>query len=263
MAAIKTLIGITLGIALAVGQVSYAGAAPQYDPLIGTIDEVTEGTDANGDPVIIVKYTDEDGLHHTISMSPEQADTLGLITWDPITEEVISIDVVAGDPINLTGAQLEELNPCGDAEHPVVGALCGVFFAYLGASAETIAGWHADGFGFGVITQALFMARQLEGDMTMAGLILEAKKSGDYSGFGDEYAEITNWGQFKKAVMAGEDKSMTNQGAIMSGRVLPPTLSTPAATTTTLTTTVQGKGHGKGDQHGKGGEHGKGKGKGK
>jgi hypothetical protein len=54
MAAIKTLIGITLGIALAVGQVSYAGAAPQYDPLIGTIDEVTDGTDANGDPVINV-----------------------------------------------------------------------------------------------------------------------------------------------------------------------------------------------------------------
>jgi hypothetical protein len=124
-------------------------------------------------------------------MSPEQADTLGLITWDPITEEVISIDVVAGDPINLTGAQLEELNPCGDAEHPVVGALCGVFFPYLGASAETIAGWHADGFGFGVITQALFMAQHLEGDEFcrvdppgQEDLVTTADR--------EEYAEITN-----------------------------------------------------------------------
>jgi hypothetical protein len=139
------------------------------------------------------------------------------VTDDPVVNPAV---VFGTTEINLGGYDLEEVDPCAEAEHPVVGALCGVFFPYLGASSEMIAGWHADGFGFGVITQALFMAQQLEGDMTMAGLILEAKKSGDYSGFGDEYAEITNWGQFKKAVMAGENKSMTNQGAIMSG-VLP------------------------------------------
>jgi hypothetical protein len=79
-----------------------------------------------------------------------------------------------------------------------------------------VQGYHEDGYGFGVIAQAMWMSKSLgEGDMADSGLILEAKKTGDYSAFVlPDGSTPTNRGQFKKAVM-GKDKK--NLGFIVSG----------------------------------------------
>jgi len=249
----KKSLGVALALVLALVQVSQVFAAPAQDPLVGTVDTITvEGTGTAA--LVIVSYTDTDGYHHLVSLSLADAAALGLVSVDPVTLEFTGFLVGPGSPISLTGATFEELDACGTAEHPVGGALCSVFFPFLGASYEQIAAWHDAGFGFGVITQALFMAQKLGGDAAMADAILAAKGSGDYSALG--YPDISNWGQFKKAVTAGDDKSMTNLGAVMSGRVQPPTLSSAA---TLSTTGESGNGHGKSGEHGKSGQHGKGK----
>ena len=270
MPSMKSILGIALAVALALGQVAQVSAAPVQDPtgdpLSGEIVSITsEGTGTEA--LIIVEYKDAEGYYHTVSLTLEEAETLGLVTVNPVTGELESIVAGPGDPIDLTGAEFTEVNACEGTAHPVAGALCGVFFPSMGVGGEMITGWHADGYGFGVIAQALFMAKQLDGDTAMAELILQAKKEGNYGGFGEEYVEITNWGQFKKAVTSGEDKSMTNLGAVMSGRIEAPVIATattePTITTstnTTLLTDLRGKGHGKGGHHGRGGEHGKGKG---
>jgi hypothetical protein len=251
------LVGALLGVVVALSLVTQAFAAPLSDPLVGTIDSITEDTSVSPS-IIVVKYTDGDGMQHTVNLSLDEAANLGLVTLDQ-NGALVTIDAVAGDSIDLTGATFEEVDVCAGDGNAVASALCDFFSSSLGVDAATIQGWHDDGFGYGLIAQALFAAQKLGGDMALADEILQAKKSGDYSGLGlPDDVNITNWGQFRKYVMSGEDKSMTNLGAVMSGRA------EPALTTTTTTTTTQlhGNGHGQGGTHGKGGDHGKGKGKG-
>ena len=143
-----------------------------------------------------------------------------------------------------------------DGAGSVGGALTGFFCGSQGVSYDTIMGWQTTGYGFGVMAQSLFMAQVLGGDPTLAAAILAAKKSGDYSALAalGVPADITNWGQLKKFVMSSEVKSMTNLGAIMSGRAQP--LVTGATTTTTThdvtTTTTTIHGYQSGQWQGKG-----------
>ena len=88
-----------------------------------------------------------------------------------------------------------------------------------------------------------------EGTLVDAGLILAAKKSGDYSAFTlPDGSTPTNWGQFKKAAM-GKDKK--NLGIIVSGHA------------DTTDETLQGNGQGNGNGYGKDNNPGKDKGKNK
>jgi len=102
-----------------------------------------------------------------------------------------------------------------------------------------------------VIAQAMWMAKGLgEGDAADAGLILDAKKTGDYSAFAlPDGSTPTNWGQFKKAVM-GKDKK--NLGIIVSGHA-----------DTDETQSQPNNGHGNGNGYGKDNNPGKGKDKNK
>jgi hypothetical protein len=270
MLGIKRILGIALAIAVAASQASVAVAAPQLDPLIGTIDSISEGTDSGGNTIIIVNYTDTDGNAQTAELSVADAEALGLISVDPNTGD-ITILATAGTAIDITEVAVD---PCAlpeGADQPVGEALTTFFCGALDVDYDTIAGWHEDGYGFGVITQALFMAQTLGGDMALAEEILLAKTSGLYDGLGlPEDADVNNWGQLKKYVMSEEVKSLTNLGAIMSGRAEPLVIETPTGdttvttitTTTSSTTTLLGMGNGKGGRHGNSGDHGKGKGKG-
>jgi hypothetical protein len=95
--------------------------------------------------------------------------------------------------------------------HPIAAILA----SFFDVEASVVQGYHQDGFGFGVIAQAMWMAKGFDGDMAAAGLILEAKRTGDYTAFIlPDGSTATNWGQFKKAAM-GEDKK--NLGIIVSG----------------------------------------------
>ena len=124
------------------------------------------------------------------------------------------------------------------------------------------------------------MAQALGADPTLAATILAAKTSGDYSaleaalqgmGYDTSTVKNWNWGQVKKLVMSDAVKSMTNLGAVMSGRQGPfvPPLAPASVTTTTTTTTVttdtstkpgNGKGKAKGQNGGGNGNNGNGNG---
>jgi hypothetical protein len=86
-------------------------------------------------------------------------------------------------------------------------------------------------FGFGVIAQALWMSRNLTedaaADADLAGLILQAKQTGDYSEFAlEDGSTPSNWGQFKKALL---DKK-NNLGVIVSGQADPDDSTDPLLT---------------------------------
>jgi hypothetical protein len=288
MARTKTLLGVVLALAVAFGQFSLAVAAPQLDPLVGTIDSISEGTDINGDPVIIVTYTDTEAVpqQHVVELSVADAVALGLVTQDLVTGD-ITIVAVVGAPIDLTSVA-GDFDPCapgetgdaivpevtdpalvegeeeGDSGHPVGSALCDFFAGSLGLTYDQIMGWHEDGFGFGVIAQALWMAE-------MSGMdpedILSVKGGDmDYSELGLPEG-VDNWGRLRGYVFGkGAEKTVHNLGEIMSGRAEPLVTETPTESptgeptliTSTTTTTLQVTGHGKGGQHGK--SEGKGKG---
>ncbi|HEY5984457.1 MAG TPA: hypothetical protein VIU38_13390 [Anaerolineales bacterium] len=270
----KGLLGLAVAIALLVAQVSVAAAAPQLDPLVGTIDSISQGTDSGGNTIIIVNYTDTDGTAQVAQLSLADAETLGLISVDPITGEV-TILAAPGGAIDLTSVQVDPCAPAqdtaaattgdavatqessGDTGQPVAEALCGYFNGSLGVTYDQLMQWHMDGFGFGVIAQALFMA-ELGGLDPQA--ILDAKK-GDWSGL-DVPEGVDNWGRLRQYLLGkAVDKSTHNLGAIMSGRVTPVVTETVTAEPTiasSTTTTLMTTGHGKGGLHGKGGGHGKG-----
>lgn len=288
MARTKTLLGVVLALAVAFGQFSLAVAAPQLDPLVGTIDSISEGTDINGDPIIIVTYTDTEAVpqQHVVELSVADAVALGLVTQDAVTGDITFL-AATGDPIDLTAVG-GEVDPCApgetgeavvpevtdptlevvegeeDSGHPVGSALCEFFGGALGLTYDQIMGWHEDGFGFGVIAQALWMAE-------MTGMDPEdilAVKGGDmdYSELGLPEG-VDNWGRLRSYVFGkGAEKTVHNLGEIMSGRAEPLVTETPTESptgeptliTSTTTTTLQVTGHGKGGTHGK--SEGKGKG---
>jgi hypothetical protein len=98
--------------------------------------------------------------------------------------------------------------------HPV-GSVLATFFSEI-TDYDAIMGAHEDGFGFGVIAQALWLTQKLEGDSVIFLSILEAKRSGDYSDFVlPDGTTPKNWGQFRKAVM---EKEKGNLGIVMSGK---------------------------------------------
>lgn len=299
MARTKTLLGVVVALAVAFSQFSLAVAAPQLDPLVGTIDSISEGTNINGDPIVIVTYTDTEAVpqQHVVELSVADAVALGLVTQDPATGD-ITIVATAGTPVDLTSVAAE-VDPCapggageavapegtaptlaegedsgdeeGDSGHPVGSALCDFFGGALGLTYDQIMGWHEDGFGFGVIAQALWMAE-------MTGMDPEdilAVKGGDmdYSELGLPEG-VDNWGRLRSYVFGkGAEKTVHNLGEIMSGRAEPLATETPTEsptgeptgeptiTSNTTTTTLQVNGQGKGGTHGK--SEGKGKGKNK
>jgi hypothetical protein len=287
MARTKTLLGVVVALAVAFSQFSLAVAAPQLDPLVGTIDSISEGTDINGDPIIIVTYTDTEPVpqQHVVELSVQDAIVLGLVTQDPVTGD-ITILGVSGAPIDLTSVA-EDVDPCApgeggeaivpeglepsleegeDSGHPVGSALCGFFEGSMGLTYDQIMEWHED-FGFGVIAQALWMA-----EMTgMAPEDILAAKGGelDYTELGLPEG-VDNWGRLRSYVFGkGAEKTVHNLGEIMSGRAEPLVTETPTESPTgeaTLTSgattnTLQAMGKGKGGEHGK--SEGKGKGKNK
>ncbi len=154
-------------------------------------------------------------------------------------------------PTAPTGTPSTPTASTTEANQPVGEALAAFFCQSLGADYATIQQWHKEGFGYGVIAQALFMAQVLGGDATLAQEILTAKQTHDFSGLTlPDGATPSNWGQLMKDVLGAGVRSMTNLGAIMSGRATPPT---PPAT---RAAPANGHGHGGGHGHGNGNGNG-------
>jgi hypothetical protein len=208
----KRLAGILFILAILFAQVGNVAAAPQLQettPLSGTVESITTETDANGVATVLVTLLDDQGASQTVRLSVETAVRLGLVTLDPTTQEPVVDETQVGqmveiDPTTVIREEEEDVHP--------IAALLASFF---GEDPSVVNGYHEDGFGFGVIAHAMWIAEGLNGDASTAGLILEAKESGDYSAFIlPDGSTPTNWGQFKKAAL-GKDKK--NLGIIVSG----------------------------------------------
>lgn len=209
----KIFAGVLLVLAVLFAQVGTVFASPaaqETTPITGTIQNISLETDETGaTTAVLVTVLDGEGMTQTVRISVETAVALGLVTVDPATNVVSVVESKVGQPVEIDPATVlpeEEVDV-----HPIAAILA----SFFGMEAGVVQGYHEDGFGFGVIAQALWMAKGLNDDPTTAGLILEAKRTGDYSAFILPDGSIpTNWGQFKKAAMSKEKK---NLGLIVSG----------------------------------------------
>ena len=235
MSKMKFITGGLLVLAVLFAQVGTVFAAPTLQgmtPITGTVTNVETQTDTNGVTTVLVTL-DNMGQVQTVRISLADAETLGLVTVDPVTNVVRVVDQTGKPPLTIDSAmvipdQEENVNP--------IAALLASFF---GKDAGQVNELHLDGFGFGVIAQALWMEKNLDGSIS-AQDILQAKKDNDFSAFtvqlpdGTSYTP-TNWGQFKKAVL----EKKNNLGMIVSGHAT-------NEGTDTGSGFLQNNGHGKG-----------------
>lgn len=264
---LKTKFFATLLLVLTVlfAQVGSALAAPQAQdatPITGTLQAIEVQPGVNGgDPVVVVTVLDDAGATQTVSLSVAQAAELGLIETDDLGQPVLdpdtglptANDAQLGQPISL---DLPDEFVDEEPFNPVAGFLADFF----GTTNADINQMHEDGFGFGLIAQALWMTTDEagNGDAALAADILLAKQNKDFETFFDnheEYRELvgddvpTNWGQFKKALREKHE----NLGSIISGH---------AEGTLEESTTTQQNGNGNGNGHGNGNGNGNGHGNG-
>jgi len=239
---LKTKFFATFLIVLAVlfGQVGGVLAAPATQdttPIEGTITGIRTQT-ADGETTVLVTVEDALGVSQTYRLSLEDAVALNLVTVDGTTVTVN--DAQIEQPISfdstLVIADEEPFNP-----------VAGMLATFFDVTNTEINQYHEDGYGFGVIAQALWMAQGLEetNPGITADLILKAKVEKNFDAFVlPDGSTPTNWGQFKKAAL-GKDKK--NLGVIMSGHA-----------DNDETTTQNGRGNGNGNGNNGNGNHGNG-----
>ncbi len=257
----KTLIAFIMVLALAALQFGAALAAPAQDTLPdGTIVSITQSTDSSNNVIFVVVVKDSTGTDHTVNLTPAEAEAAGLVTAG--SGGAFTINGATGDMI--TGGKLvTQTSPCASTSsggNPVAMAITAFFCKLEGSSNlvdKSIETLHTEGFGFGEIAQACFMADILK---TNCSSILDAKQSHDFTTLDNTLTaagltcDPTNWGQLKKCALDTEVKSLTNLGAIMSGRAVEPGSTPP----------THGKGKGNGNPNGNpnanpnGKDHGKG-----
>ena len=153
MSGTKFLASFLLVLAVLFGQVGSAAAASQTQdttPLTGTIQSITTETDANGVTTVLVTLLDDQGTTQTVRLSLETASGLNLV--DPTSFEVNETQI--GQALTLDPATvIPDEEPVEEPVHPIAALLAGFF----GEDPGVVNAYHQDGFGFGVIAQALWM----------------------------------------------------------------------------------------------------------
>jgi len=218
--------GILLVLAVLFAQVGNVAAAPQVQdttPITGTVQSVTTETDANDVTIVLVTLLDDQGATQTVRLSVETAVTLGLVTLDPATQEPVADETQVGQTVEIDPTTIIPEETTEESIHLIAWLLA----EFFGEDPSVVDGYHEDGFGFGVIAQALWISRNLTGteeepgDTSLAADILVAKETKDFEAFFEVHPEYvidgdlpSNWGQFKKAL---SDKK-NNLGVIVSGQ---------------------------------------------
>ena len=235
----KQLIGLLLILAVLFAQVGNVAAAPQTQdttPITGTIQSMATETDANGVTTVLVTVLDAEGATQTVRLSLETAVALGLVTLDPTTQEPVVAETQIGQTVEIDPATIiPDEEPVEEGVHPIAWLLA----QFFGEDPSVVDGYHEDGFGFGVIAQALWISQNLteteteSGDASLAEEILQAKEDKNFEAFFEAHPEYlvdgtvpTNWGQFKKALL---DKK-NNLGVVVSGQEEPDNSTDPALT---------------------------------
>ena len=235
MSTTKLLSSLLLVLVVLFAQVGIVSAAPQTQdatPITGTIQSITTETDTNGVTTVLVTVMDDQGATQTVRLSVDTALTLGLVTLDQTTQQPTVDETQVGQPVEIDPTTvIPDPTPTEETVHPIAWLLA----KFFGEDPSVVEGYHEDGFGFGVIAQSLWMSQNVGGDASLAGQILEAKQSGDYSNillsdgttltFPDGTVP-TNWGQLKKALL---DKK-NNLGVVVSGQENPGNSNDPLLT---------------------------------
>ena len=267
---IKLILTVALTFVVLFVQAGNAAAAPLAQDtttdLTGTVTGVSFETDANNVTTVLVTLTDDQNVTQTIRISVDTAASLGLLELDENGQPIIDSETGLPTPVDVTELTepitfpadtiLPDTEPVEEPVHPISALLAGFF----GVDANVIEGYHTDdGFGFGVIAQALWMSQNLTGtedtagDASLADEILFAKENHDYSFFTDYFEDgtvPTNWGQFRKALLNKKE----NLGVVVSGQA-------DESDTSTQSQLEHGNnGKNNGNEHGKGNDNGKGKG---
>jgi hypothetical protein len=216
----KTICGLTITLALLVMVTGTVFAEEVTPPLTGIVQSVELETDPETSVItaVVVTLVDELGVKQVVRISLKTAIDLGLVDLTQavvyIPEEGLEVKIELSDIIEETDDGAED-----SPQHPVAEALSDFFSTLLGVNYGILMTYHEDGVGFGVIAQALWMTKSLEGDTELFQVILDAKKSGDYSLVTlPDGSTPTNWGQFRKAVYGDKEKAKDNLGYIKSGK---------------------------------------------
>jgi hypothetical protein len=239
-----------------------AGTAFAQDatPITGTVQTVVIETDATtGESIVVITMFDETtGTSQTVKVSLEAAVTLGLVSTDPTTGESIVTEDAVGQTVVIdpTTVILEENTD--ENQHPVGFALSNFFGDLLGVDYETIVTYHDEGIGLGVIAQALWLSKNLDGGSDTFEALLEAKQSGDYSAITlPDGSTPDNWGDVVRSHKKGE-----NLGSVMSHKAkseVEPTEVPTEAPAGATTNNMPGNGNGNGNSgsnNGTGNGHG-------
>ncbi len=219
----KLFLSLILGLAVVFSQAGIVSAAPPAQDityLTGTVQSVVIETDPISSVQTVLVTLLVNGEVQTVRISIETAKTLTLVYDDAgvlvVDESWYGWDVDIDLKTIISDEPVPPVPPVEEDEHPVGGKIAEFFSELFDVDYELVMSSRADGFGFGVITQALWITEKLGGDATLFQTILEAKKSGDYSLVALPDGTVSqNWGQFKKTVLKGEDDK--NLGDIMSG----------------------------------------------
>lgn len=215
-----------------VGNVAAAPSAQDTTPITGTVQSISTETDANAVTTVLIILLDDQGATQTVRLTMETAVTLGLVTLDPVTNVPVVDEAQVGQTVEIDPTTVIPEETSDETIHPVAWLLA----EFFGEDPSIINGYHQDGFGFGVIAQALWISRNLTGtentpgDASLAEEILQAKQDKSFEAFFEEHPEYlgdgavpTNWGQFKKSLL---DKK-NNPGVVISGQEDPDTSTNP------------------------------------
>lgn len=188
--------------------------AQESTTITGTVQSVLLGTDpTTGVTTVEVTYLDSTNTTQIVTIDLLTAESLGLVATDPLTTETtVAVDAI-GKIIEITPPPAtEEVQEV--AQHPVGSALSDFFSKLLGVDYETITTAHADGVGFGVIAQALWMTNSIDGGPEEFQALIKAKQSGDYSAITlADGSTPDTWGDVVKSLKKGD-----NLGSIMSAK---------------------------------------------
>jgi len=231
---VLTLLAMTAGTAFAQDATSITGT-------VQTVEIITDAT--TGESVVVVKLLDETtGTTQTVNITLEAAVTLGLVTTDSTTGESTVTEGAVGTTVEIDPTTVipEEVTT-EEAQHPVGSSLSNFFSGLLGVDYEKIMSYHDEGVGFGVIAQALWLSKNLDGGTDTFIALMEAKQSGDYSAITlPDGSTPDNWGDVVRSHKKGE-----NLGSIMSDKAKGN--ADTSETTTEDTTKTRGNGNGNGN----------------
>src|SRR5690349_4564903 len=235
MTTTKLLSSLFLVLAVLFAQVGVVAAAPltqDATPITGIVQSIITETDTNGVTTVLVTILDNGAATQTVRLSVDTAVTLGLVTLDQTTQQPVVNETQVGQAVEIDPTTvIPDQTPTEGTVHPIAWLLA----KFFGEDPSVVEGYHEDGFGFGVIAQSLWMSQNVGGDASLAGQILEAKQSGDYSNIllADgttltlpDGTVPSNWGQLKKALL---DKK-NNLGVVVSGQGNPENSTDPLLT---------------------------------